>query len=90
MIRMLEYIIGMKEFVNTLVMGAALVTGLVSLYQGVPLFALAKRVGFSILMFYLIGIALVLVWEAASVRGVNPQVSTMKEKEKGETGSVGE
>jgi len=83
MFRMVEYIAGMREFVNTLVLGAALITGLWSLYQGVPLIALLKRVGFSILMFYLIGVALVLMWETASVRntGANPAAV---EKDRGE------
>lgn len=83
MLRMVEYFVGMKEFVNTLVLGAALITGLVSLYQGVPLFTLVKRVGFAILMFYLIGVAIMLIWEVASVRGANSSASAVQRNDRG-------
>lgn len=67
MVRLVQYIYSMKDFINTLVLGAALATAIVSLYQGVPIVALLKRVVFALLMFYFIGIAIGLMWQAASV-----------------------
>jgi len=58
----------MNEFVNILILGSALVAGIVSLFQGVTLMALLKRVGFSMLLFYLVGVGIKIVWETASSR----------------------
>jgi len=81
MMRLVNCIANMKDFVNTLVFGAALMTGIVSLYQGVPLVALVKRVVFAMLMFYLTGVAISLMWEAASARSFSYDLSSSKSEE---------
>ncbi len=57
----------MKVFLNTVILGAGLAAGLISLFQNVPLMVFVKRVGFTILAFYLVTIVLNIAWDAASV-----------------------
>jgi len=88
--RLVNCIVNMKDFVNTLVFGAALVTGIVSLYQGVPLVALVKRIVFAMMMFYLTGVAISLMWEAASARSFGYDISASKNEDNAKEEAVNE
>jgi hypothetical protein len=57
----------MKLFLNTVILGAGLTAGIISLCQNVPFIVFVKRVGLTILAFYLIGVVLNIAWNAASV-----------------------
>ena len=56
----------MRTFFNTVAIAAALVAGIVSAFQNVPFLMFAKRVGLTLGLFYLIGLALNVLWGAAS------------------------
>jgi hypothetical protein len=56
----------MKLFFNAVALGAALVAGITSVFQNVPFLVFAKRIGLTCAAFYLIGLALNVLWNAAS------------------------
>lgn len=56
----------MKQFFDTIIFGAALAAGIISVFQNVPFLVFAKRVGATFLIFYLVGVTMNVLWNAIS------------------------
>jgi len=57
----------MKMFFNTLTFGATLTAGIISVFQDVSLLAFIKRSSITFVIFYFMGAALNIMWNAAAV-----------------------
>ncbi|GEM_PF-3025388 len=64
----------MRGFLKTVALGAALTAGIISLFQCTPFLIFVKRVGITFLAFYLIGIGLDVLWNAASIYIEKPRI----------------
>ena len=69
----------MKGFFNTIAFGATLATGIVSVFQNVPLVEFIKRTSLTFIVFYFVGAALVALWNTAAVYMPTSSVNSSKE-----------
>ncbi len=57
----------MKMFFNTLTFGATLTASIISVFQNVSLLVFIKRASITFVIFYFMGAALNIMWNAAAV-----------------------
>ena len=71
----------MKAFFNMIAFGATLTTGIVSVFQNVPLVEFIKRTSVTFIVFYVMGAALAAMWNAAAVYIPSSSVNIVRESD---------
>ncbi|MCD6380041.1 hypothetical protein J7M07_06325 [bacterium] len=57
----------MRLFLNAITVGVGLVAGVISIFQNVPFTVFVKRVGMTLVIFYMASIVLDFLWKVGSV-----------------------